>query len=201
MRRIGRATVQDLFWNFARAEFEVPPNGPRHTQPVLSSELRDRVLRGEREQLSPRDWQRLREAVLSTRSSIVTPLARLVRTWFLAELAPADVAELRVLNLRIFTSIVRSRRLVDLAAALDRGEFPRIWDPDHYRELRAHFDPGRMHGLPILVSARGTGPFSVVEGTTRLSVIASLRGCGGLAPEPLPVLLGVGAGLVDWEWY
>jgi len=201
MRFAGRGTVRDFLWNFARAEFEIPPSGPRHTQPEIAAELRGRILRGERESLSPTDWRRLHEAVVSTRSTIVNPVIALVREWFLGEITPSDLADLRVMNLRIFTSMVPSRRLVDFAKALDRGVFPRIWDPKHYRELRAHFDISRMHGAPILVGERPTGPFTVIEGTTRLSVATSMRDLGELGWATLPVVAGVGAGIAGWEWY
>jgi hypothetical protein len=201
MRRTGRATVRDLLWNFARAEFELPPQGPRHTQPILSDRLREGVARGARERFTRADWAQLREAVLSTRATIVSPLFTLVRSWFLAELEPDDLAKLRVMNLRIFTSLVPSRRLPDLAAALDRGVFPEVWDPRHYRHLRAAFDLDRMYGLPIVVGERSAGPLIIVEGTTRLSVIATKQARGEWDGRPVPTLIGVGAQLGTWEWY
>lgn len=201
MRVTGRASVRDLFWNFARAEFEVPARGPRHTQPEIPGELKERILRGERAGLSRYDWGLLREALISTRASIVNPVLAYVRTWSLAEIEAADLADLRVMNLRIFTSIAPSRKLLDLAASLVRGIFPEIWDPGHYRELRAGFDWDRMRGRPILLSERTGGPWTLVEGTTRLCVIASRQNRGELRFDSFPVLLGVGAKLGEWEWF
>ena len=201
MRVTSSGTARDVYWNFARAEFEVPAGGPRHTAPPISAELRRRVERGDRDRLSPRDWRELRGAVLSVRGTIVRPLLARVKKWYLAEPSPDDLRELRVMNLHIFTSIVPSRSLVDFAASLDRGVFPRIWDPRFYRELRARFDPGKMHGAPIVVAARETGPFTLIEGVTRMSVLTSRLRLGETVGESLSVVLGLGPAVAGWEWY
>jgi hypothetical protein len=201
MRLTGPGTDRDLFWNFARAEFEIPTGGPRHTQPNLSARLRERILRGERELLTERDWGRLQHEVLSTRGTIVRPVLARAREWFFADATPADLAKVRVMNLRIFISIAPSRRLADLAEALDRGAFPEVWDPRFYRDLRARFSLAKMRGSPILVGERPSGPFTLIEGTTRLCVLASLQRHEGLAFDSVPVVLGLGAGFGDWEWF
>jgi hypothetical protein len=201
MRVTARARPRDLFWNFARAEFELPPGGPRHTPPPISAPLRDRIVRGERDRLSPSEWQRLRAAVLATRSSIVRPVLARVAQWLFAEASPSDLEELRVMNLHIFTSLAPSRRLVDLTGALDAGLFPKIWDPRYYRDLRAGFRRERMHGVPILVAPRSSGPFTVIEGTTRLAAIVSGQSSGETRIAPVPVLLGIGPAIAEWEWY
>ena len=200
MRITGPANAQDVFWNFARAEFEVPLGGARHTQPVIPETLRTKAIRGERENLSSDEWHRLEKALLSTRGTIVTPVLDRVREWRLVELLSKELPDLRVMNLRIFSSVAPSRRLDDFAAALDRGEFPRIWDPKFYRDLRARFDLRRMHGVPILVATRRSGPYTVVEGTTRISVMVSKLITRELKVRAVPAVLGLGGRLKGWEW-
>jgi hypothetical protein len=201
MRVTGSGTARDVYWNFARAEFEVPAGGPRHAAPPISAQLRRRIERGDRDHLSPHDWRELRAAVLSVRGAIVRPLLVRVKKWYLAELSPDDIRELRVMNLHIFTSIVPSRGLIDFAASLDRGAFPTIWDPRFYRALHARFDPRKMHGIPIVVGARDSGPFTLIEGTTRMSVVASRLRLGEPVGDSLPVVLGLGPAVAGWEWY
>lgn len=173
MRITGHADVQDVFWNFARAEFEDHLGGDRHAQPVIPERLWAKVIRGERENRSSDVWHVLEKGLLSTRGTIVKPVLDRVREWSLVELHPKELPDLRVMNLRIFSSVAPSRRLDDFCATLDRVEFPPNWDPTFYRDLRARFDLRCMHGIPILVAARRSGPYAVVEGTTRVGVMVS----------------------------
>jgi hypothetical protein len=201
MISLRAATSRDLFWNFSRAEFEIPEHGVRHTQPRMAVELRSRVLRDERASLSDQDWEALREAILSTRSDIVQPLLDLGIEWFLGELRSTDWAKLRVMNLRIFTDIEPSRSLGELASALDAGAVPRIWDPSRYPRLRSEFELAKMHGLPIVVSERPTGPYTLIEGTTRMCILVSKVRKGELDVAQIPLLLGVSPRIGEWEFY
>ncbi|HTT16013.1 MAG TPA: hypothetical protein VMH49_01450 [Thermoplasmata archaeon] len=200
MRITGRASIHDVLWNFARAEFEDSLGADRHTQPVIPERLRVKLTRGDRRNLSSDDWRRVEKGLLSTRGTIVKPVLDRVREWSLVELHPKELPDLRVMNLRIFSSVAPSRRLDDFAAALDRGEFPAVWDPAFYRDLRARFDLRRMHGVPILVAARRGGPYTVVEGTTRMSVMASKLETRELNARAVPAVLGLGGLLKGWEW-
>jgi hypothetical protein len=195
------ASVNDLVWNYARAEFEIPEHGLRHIQPRIAPELRERVLLDQREALSPSDWGALRDGLLSTRADLVRPLIDLGTEWFLGELPANEWLNLRVLNLRIFTDIVPSRSLVELAAAMDGGAVPGDWEPSRYLRLRSEFDLARMHGRPIVVSERLTGPYILVEGVTRMSVLVSRKRRGLLDVAHIPLLLGVASRLSSWEFY
>jgi hypothetical protein len=121
-----KGSVRDLFWNFARAEFEIPASGVRHTQPKIAPGLRARVARGQRAGLSEQDWEELRSAVLSTRSDLLQALVELGPAWYVGELPASEWPRVRVMDLHIFTRIAPSRRLGELAAALDAGAVPSV---------------------------------------------------------------------------
>jgi hypothetical protein len=195
------ASAQDLYWNFARAEFEIPTHGQRHTQPTISNELRDRLLRDERSTFSERDWADLRNALLSTRSNIVRPLLEFEPVWFVGELPSTEWAALRVMNLRIFLTLAPSRRLDELTQALDQGLFPTTWNPSLYPRLRSSFDLTKMHGIPIILATQSTGPYTLVEGTTRMCALLSKKRRDELQVEKVPMLLGVSPHFIEWEWF
>jgi hypothetical protein len=195
------ASLRDLVWNFARAEFEIPEFGLRHAQPRITPDLRSRVLLDQRDTFSEADWAALRQALLSTRSDLVQPLIDRGADWFLGELPSNEWPRLRVLNLRIFTDIVPSRSLGELSAAMDDGAAPVGWDPSRYLRLRRDFDLAKMHGYPIVVSERLTGPYILIEGVTRMLVLVSRTRSGMSDVSRVPLLLGVTSYLSAWEFY
>jgi hypothetical protein len=201
MISLRKGSMRDLFWNFARAEFEIPESGIRHTQPEISPALRARVLRNERASLSDAEWEELRRAVRSTRADPVQSLLDLGPKWFLGDLPANAWATVRVMNLTIFTRMAPSRRLADLATALDAGAVPSVWTPSNYSRLRSTFDLSRMHGDPILVARRRAGPYILVEGTTRMCVLLSKTRDGEISVPSVPVVLGVSPRLDRWEFY
>jgi hypothetical protein len=201
MMSLKAGSVRNLFWNFARAEFETPEGGLRHTQPKISPALKERVVRDERDCLSDEDWTALREAVLSTRADPVQPLLDLGLEWFVGKLPSSEWATVRVMNLHIFTHLAPSRHLAELATALDEGAVPAVWTPSNYSYLRSRFDPARMHGDPILVARRPAGPYTLVEGTTRMCVLLSKERAGEIDVPWVPAVLGVSPDLDRWEFY
>jgi hypothetical protein len=191
MMLLQKGSERDLFWNFARAEFEIPGSGIRHTQPKISSALRERVVRNERAKLSEMDWAALREAVLSVRSDPVQPLLDLNLEWFLGKFPAKEWASLTVMNFQIFTRMAPSRQLLELSTALDHGAVPSTWTPSNYSHLRSTFDRVRMNGDPILVARRRAGPYTLIEGTTRMCVLLSLQRHGEIDVPWVPIVLGV----------
>jgi hypothetical protein len=108
---------------------------------------------------------------------------------------------MRVMNLRIFTEIAPTRRLMELATALDNGAVPLNWQPSNYRHLRSTFDLSMMHGDPIVVAEHPTGPYTLVEGVTRMCALVSRHSRGEFEEARIPMLLGVGPRLGGWEFY
>jgi hypothetical protein len=201
MISLRKASERDLFWNFARAEFEVPSHGVRHLQPQIAGALKARILRDERATFSDEDWAALRTAVLSTRSDLLQPLVDLGLNWYEGELPPSRLRELRVMNLRIFLALAPRRSLDDFVDALEAGAVPGGWDPAYYPRLRSTFDRRLMHGDPIVVSQHPSGPYTLIEGTTRMCVLRGMQRLGQLPSLPIRMVLGMGPQLRQWPFY
>ena len=193
------ASLNDFLWEFARAELQNDSRQGRIYRRRLGSELFARVRSGVKEGLDRSERPLVRNTVLSTRPEYLRPLLRLGLRWSYGELPPQELSRLRVSDLNIFRPTAPSRLLQNFAAALDRGG-PALWPPvaKNYCRMRPRFDPDRMVGVPIVIGTSRRGPFTIVEGLTRLSVLASRR----LRGEPLPrgthLLLGLGPKARDW---
>lgn len=201
MISLRRGSVRDLLWNFARAEFEISDLGVRHTQPEMDPDLKDRLLRDERDTFTPEDWEALLQALLTTRADTIQPLLDLDLEWFRGELPANAWPNLRVLNLRIFAPLAPTRLLPEFVAALDAGATWEGVDPSWYPHLRAAFDPSKMHGVPMVVAESVSGPYTLFEGTTRMCVIYSRQQRGELAVPCVPMVLGVSEQISRWEFF
>lgn len=199
IKRLTPATVDDLFWEFARAEVRNDARHDRMYSRGLGAELVSKVRSGQRGVLSRSERARVRATVLSTRPGYLRPLLRLGLRWSYGELPSGELLQLRVPDLDIFRSTAPSQLLQDYAAALDRGG-PHLWPPlaKNFRAIRPRFDPRRMVGVPIVIGSSPRGPFTIVEGTTRLSVLVSRLGRGQSRPPKIRLLFGLGPRAPHW---
>ena len=193
------ASLFDLFWEFARAEVQNDHRHQRAYSRGLGPELFARVRAGERERLDRSARSRLRSTVLLTRPEYLRPLVRLGLRWSFGELPPSGLSRLRVPNLDIFRPTAPSRMLHDLAEALERGTSS-VWPPlaQNYRRMRPRFDPRRMIGTPVVIGTSPRGPFTIVEGLTRLSVLASRWERRQTVPPRIRLLFGLGPTARRW---
>lgn len=193
------ATWNDFFWEFAQAEVQNDARHDRMYSRGLGPDLFAKVRSGRQDELDRTERSLVRSTVLSTRPEYLRPLCRLGLRWSYAELAPRDLPLLRVPDLNIFRATAPSRLLRDFASALDRGELTQ-WPPlaKNYRRLRTRFDPGRMVGAPIMIGTSQRGPFTIVEGVTRLSILVSRWQQGEPVPPKIPLLIGVGPKALGW---
>ena len=196
------ASSTDFFWEFAQAEVRDDGRHDRMYGRGLGPALLARVRLEEREGLTRSQHALLKKTVLSTRPEYLRPLLWLGLRWSFGELPLKQLPHLRVPNLDIFRPTAPSRLLGDFAAALDQGA-PTLWPPvaENYRRMRPRFKLQRMVGSPIVMGASSEGPFTIVEGLTRLSVLASrLRG-GEPVPSGIRLLVGLGPKARDWWCY
>jgi hypothetical protein len=115
-------------------------------------------------------------------------------------MAPVDLAALRLLSLPSFRALSPSARLAELVPALDRGEAlpgAPTFAPN-YRALRAVFDASRMESAPILVAMCAEGPFGILEGYSRCSVLLSKHQEGSTLPQ-IRVMVGLCPRLPEWH--
>ncbi len=202
LRLVEDAPAADFYWEFARAETQ---NDARHSQIYsrgLGPALFARVRHGKKDGVDRSELSLIRSTVLSTRPEYLRPLLRLGLRWSFGDLPSASLIQLRVPDLEIFRPTAPSRLLGDFASALDREERG-VWRPvaRNHRRIRSCFDPDRMVGTPIVVGTSPQGPFTIVEGLTRLSVLASRFGSGETVPPRSRLLIGVGPKASAWRFF
>jgi len=199
---IEEASPTDFFWEFARAEAENDARHDRTYSRGLGPGLLARVRSGTKDGLDRSELSRIRSTVLSTRPEYLRPLLRLGLQWSFGALPSANLPRLRVPALDIFTPTAPSRLLGDFAQALDRGERS-VWRPValNYQRMRPRFDPGRTVGGPIVVGTSQQGPFTIVEGLTRLSILASRLRRGEPVPAMSRLLVGMGPRARTWRFF
>ena len=165
----------------------------------LGPDLFARVRSGKKDGLSQSEHSTVRTTVLSTRPEYLRPLRRLGLRWSYGELPSRALPRLRVPNLNIFRPTAPSRLLRDFASALDRGALT-LWPPvaKNFRRIRPRFDPSRMVGVPIVIGTSLRGSFTIVEGLTRLSLLASRWERGEPVPPEIRLLIGVGPKARHW---
>jgi hypothetical protein len=195
----------EFFFEFAVAEVRNDRRHDRRYSEALSPELFARLEAGRHRGLSAMDRAAIREAVLRTRPEYLEPLMGLGLTWQKGSLPSRDLPGLRPPRLHMFRPYSPSRSLPEFARALAaRRALPRRdLGPlrANYRRMRRDFDLRRLRGRPILVGASARGPFTIVEGMTRLSVLCSKYLEGEPVPARVPVLVGTGARAVRWPFY
>ena len=202
VRLLASATRADFFREFARAEVH---NDARHNRAYsrgLGLDLFARVRSGDMDGIDRKGHSLIRSTVISTRPTFLRPLLRLGLRWSYGDLSPSGLSRLRVPDLDIFRHTAPSRCLGDFVLALDRGEGG-VWRPlaRNYGRMRSRFDPRRMVGVPIVVGATSRGPFTVVEGLTRLSILVSRLGRGEPVPRRIRALIGLGPKAENWKFF
>lgn len=200
------ASERDLYWEWVRAEVDIPPGSPRYAD-RLGHGLDERQLsllaEDRRGGFTDEDWEALRISFRRLREDYLDPLLGSGTQWFYGDLPANELAQVRIPNLTIsFVPIAPSRSLEEFVDALDSGkETPAL--PNHliYRFMRPIFDPLRVRGSPILISERREGPYVIAEGLTRACVLLSRAKKGESTPPTVHVLLGVSHRARDWPWF
>ena len=202
-RKTNRATERDFVWNFCRAEIESRnPEFQAGYVDRMSFDLEMKVRQGQRTTLTDDDWTGLERALDGFRGRYATPFLGFGMEWWSASLPVAALPALQIANHPPLVSVARSRRLEDYVKRLDAGEgTPGDTAGERYRSVRPIFDLKRVRGLPILVAETSEGPYTIVEGLTRLSCQTSLFLKGTPAQEVVPILLGISPRVKNWKWY
>lgn len=198
MRDIRPGSIQDLVWNWGRAEVE----SKRFSQfyDSLSPQLQNLITLDKRDELGPADWDVLTRIVLSSRLPLLAGLIRLQTIWHTGILSFDKLPELMLMGWPPFVTLSPSRRIVDFVAALDKGQAPPREEGflANYQDLKGRFEIGTMHGFPILVSLRLAGPYIILEGYSRLSVLTSKYLDGEIKAGEVQAVLGICDKLQHW---
>lgn len=200
------ASERDLYWEWVRAEIDVPEGSPRQSDRQRHG-LPPRVValleRGDRTALDEPDWDKIRRAFRTLRGRYLDPLLDSGTRWYYGRLSVAEFAEVSIPNLTIsFVPLAPSRRFEQFVRALDAGgKTPKDTFYKVYRHMRPIFDPGRVRGCPVLIAERVEGPYVLAEGATRSCILVSRRHHGEAVPRSFPVLVGVTSRAREWTWW
>ena len=196
MRDIRDGSEQDLVWNWARAEIE----SERHSRHYnLPPRLLQFLQNDQRPDLTQEDWKVLADAVFSVRGPLLKGLRRLSTGWSTGVLNYEELLDLKIMGWSGFVSWAPSGSFEEFVRAVNRGQPPvtKEW-LSHYLKLRGSFDETKIKGCPILVSKKKDGPYTIVEGYGRLSVLTSHYLEGKLPAGEINIVLGICERLEDW---
>ncbi|MCI4317249.1 MAG: hypothetical protein L3J96_01805 [Thermoplasmata archaeon] len=191
-----------LYWNFAVAEVRSSRYGSLYRE-LLGPRVAELVRDADVERIQPADWDRVRRAVRQAREPVLRELPALDLAWFTGELPVEDVASIRVMNTPAFAAYAPTRRIAEFVDKLDE-RVPLTGDDmfaSNYSRFRPRFNPTKVIGRPILLAPREAGPFTELEGLTRLCAYASAWFAAEVVPASVPVLLGVSPRVHHWSWY
>lgn len=165
----ARASEQDLYWEWVRAEVDIPPGSPRQPDRIghgLDTRQLALLASGDRKAVRERDRAAFRAAFRALRGDYLDPLLGSGTRWTYGDLPVTELGRVKIPNLTIsLVPVAPSRRLEELVADLDAGkETPQL--PNHlvYRFMRSAFDPPRARGCPVLIAERPEGPYVLAEG-------------------------------------
>jgi len=151
---------------------------------------------------SPADRAAVEDAARKMRGGYLGPILALEPDWYVGLLDTSELPRVRLIRLAAFSAIAPSRLLDQFVAALDLGrDTPDDGFGAKYRLLRPIFDPSRMRGLPILVAEIEEGPYTEVEGLTRMSCLLSKKTKGEAVPDSISAILGVSSRIREWNFY
>jgi hypothetical protein len=151
------------------------------------------------EEWTTEDRANLLAAVRAFRPPLLDPVLRLGARWFSATLAASELPQLRLPPSEELRGLAPDRQLSSLVASLEKGrDTPDAEFSGGYRHMKNAYAPGRMHGRPCLVSKVPEGPYTVVEGLSRLAVLLWRAQSLKPVPDQLPVLLGTTERLDEW---
>jgi len=196
MRNLRIASERELAWNWAKAEIESERHGSYYN---FSPQLRQFLQNDQQEKLTSNDWPVLIEEVFRVRDPLLCGLRRLGTIWNLGTLDYHEVPNLRIMGWSGFRSWSQSGGFDEFVRTIDRGDAPvtQEW-LSYYRRLRSSFAKERMKGFPVLVAKTSGGPYTIVEGYGRLSVLASYFLDGTFKTGDLEVVIGINPNLENW---
>jgi hypothetical protein len=192
---VGEKTV---LASFAEAEFSSPRHGPRLARLVQPGVL-TRLQFAASSSWTAAERDAAIGALFRYRGMFFGPISALGPTWNEATLMVDDLPDLRTTNLPGFRELAPDLRLGKIVAALEAGRHTSDTDWErNYRQLRAEYDPTMVRGRPILFAGQEAGPYTVIEGTTRLCVLIALHIEGKLPSARVLTYLGVTPRRDEW---
>lgn len=150
--------------------------------------------------LDENDNNALVKAILKFRERDMVPLLEQHFDWHRGNIPIKGLEQMSIMDWYRFTALSHSRRLVDLANAVDQGEFHPEDKPfaDNVLRLVDNFDYDKMQGNLVAVSETESPPYRLLEGYSRACAMLILRKRGQFHETILPIVLGVSPRLSKW---
>jgi hypothetical protein len=201
VRSLRAVSSDGIFGQLALAELSSPLMLTYYDEEMGAA--RAARLRGSpHEEWSPADRAAVEGAARKMRGGYLDPILALEPDWYTGVLEVSELPRVRLIRLGAFLGIAPNRRLDQFVAALDAGgDTSDDGFGEKYRLLRPNFDPARMRGLPILVAEREEGPYTEVEGLTRMSCPLSKMTRREAVPDSVSAILGVSPRICEWNFY
>jgi hypothetical protein len=192
-------SAEDMLWEWAKAEVKSSRFSRYFDE--LSVEIRSKLYAGDRSQINAAEFHAITTVVRQKRGPLISGPLRLQTKWYTGRLRLTSLLELRVMNWPPFVSLCPSRQLSEFVESLDRSETPTddALFLSNYQDLRKNYDESKFNERLILITNQICGPFTIVEGYTRLSVLCSRT----LHNQPITlphikVIIGVCPKLSEW---
>lgn len=201
MRLIAEITPAEVLWQWALAEWDSTrfrdwyPDVPGAAERLRTGLPYDRTQDVD---------QRIIRAVAYARGSLLADVPPESVAWWRGALETHELAALRTLALPEFRTLAPDSALLSgMSAALENGHDARADIPflEPYREMRAMFDPARIRGMPILLAERAAGPFHLLEGYRRMTLLHARFSAGTFPEQEIAVVVGIWPRLKGWRLY
>ena len=202
MRNLVPVDERELLWQFAFSENDSLSRHGDAWRERLGPRVSKMLQRGARRELEDSDWLLIRKVLMDVRGWYLETLLAAAPNWSIGRFSVPELGAVRLIRHEPFTAIAPSRRLGDFVAALDSGrDTPGDRFAMRYRRLRPKFVFAKVRGIPILVAGGIRGPFTEVDGLTRMSILYSRWKMGETIPEDIRVLLGLSDRLPVWSHF
>ncbi len=194
MKLAGSVSEETVLASFGEAEIHSPRWGVTMRQ-LLGTEVFGRVTRQTSDDWAECDRRAVVQAIRSLRAGLIEPVVEYTTEWHSGRISVVELYDLRITAGSWWGDLTKNWTLVELVSSLEAGKrTPDRTFSDQWRCVRDGFNEAALHGLPILVSDRTDGVWTIMEGTTRLAAVVSRASQGLWVPEELPAYAGIGEG-------
>ena len=189
-------SFQEVLRAWGVSEFSNPE---RWSDLKVSEGIRKDIIEGRFESLSSIQWSEIEKEISRFRGRLLEGLKPLNPACFLCELEGCEVGKIRLIRYQPFVENVPSGRLEDLARAAEVGFADPSGFCDNVRRLSRNFDLSEMAGFPIVVAQSVVGPYTLVDGYSRLTSLLCSR--LDFRTSLIPLYLGITPSISEWPWY
>jgi len=197
MKDLVPGSQRDLVWHWLRAELE--SSRYARSYGFLNPDLSAKVFMADKASITDEEWMNLAQALFYVRAPLLKGLLRQPTTWYTGTMSLSEIPDLKVMW-PAYLEISPNHNLRDLVTAIDAGQVPKHEKKfvDNYKQFRDVFKYNPQTGWPILIGEKKEGPYLLLEGYTRFSVLTSKFLKGELPDASIPVVLGLSDRLDDW---